>query len=68
MNVKDLNKYSNAEKIILAEELWDSVSKKDITVSDATKKELDARLKNLEEGKSKLYSWSEVKAHMKKLR
>jgi len=28
MTVKDLSKYSDAEKIVLAEELWDSVSKK----------------------------------------
>jgi len=68
MNVKDLNKYSNAEKIILAEELWDSISKKDISISVEIKKELDLRLKNLEEGKSRLYSWSEVRAHVKKLR
>ena len=56
MKVKDLNKYSNAEKIVLAEQLWDSVSKDELEISDAVKAELDIRLKNLEEGKTELYT------------
>ena len=68
MKVKDLDRYSNAEKIILAEQLWDSVSKNDLEISDGVKKELDLRLKNLEEGKTELYSWDEVKTHLKSIR
>lgn len=68
MKVKDLNKYSNAEKIVLAEQLWDSVSKDELEISDAVKAELDIRLKNLEEGKTELYTWEEVKAHLKNIR
>jgi len=68
MKVKDLGKYSNAEKIILAEQLWDSVSKKDLEISDEIKTELDIRLKSFEEGKTQLYSWEEVKAHLKTIR
>ena len=33
MEIKDLSKYSNAEKIILAEQLWDSVSKSEIELN-----------------------------------
>jgi len=68
MKVKDLDRYSNAEKIILAEQLWDSVSKNNLEISDDVKKELDLRLKNLEEGKTELYSWDEVKTHLKSIR
>lgn len=68
MKVKDLDKYTTAEKIILAEQLWDSISKKDLELSDEVKKELDMRLQNLEEGKSELYSWDEVKAHIRNIR
>ena len=68
MKVKDLDRYSNAEKIILAEQLWDSVSKNDVEISEEVKKELDIRLQNLEEGKTELYSWDEVKAHLKGIR
>jgi putative addiction module component (TIGR02574 family) len=68
MKVKDLDRYSNAEKIILAEQLWDSISKKDIEISDEIKKELDIRLQNMEEGKTKLYTWDEVKSRLKTIR
>ena len=68
MKVKDLEKYSNAEKIILAEQLWDSVSKKDIELSDEVKQELDSRLERLENGETQLYTWDEVKSQMKSLR
>lgn len=64
MKTKDLSKYSDAEKIFLAEQLWDSVSKKDIQISNEIKTELDLRLQKLEEGKSRLYSWAEVKKHI----
>jgi len=68
MEIKNLSKYSDAEKIVLAEQLWDSVSKKDLEISDAVKNELDIRIKNLEEGKTELYTWDEVKSHLKSIR
>ena len=68
MEIKNLSKYSNAEKIVLAEQLWDSVSKNDLEISDDVKRELDIRIKNLEEGKTKLYTWEEVKNHLKSIR
>lgn len=68
MKIKDLEKYTNAEKIILAERLWDSVSKKNIELSEAVKYELDQRLQTLEEGKTEFYTLDEVKAHLKKIR
>lgn len=68
MEIKDLSKYSNAEKIILAEQLWDSVSKKDIELSLEIQQELDVRLQLLEEGKTELYSLEEVKKHINKIR
>lgn len=68
MKLKNLSKYSNAEKIVLAEQLWDSISKKELEISDELKKELDIRLQNLEEGKTELYTWDEVKNHLKSIR
>jgi putative addiction module component (TIGR02574 family) len=68
MEIKNLSKYSNAEKIVLAEQLWDSISKKELEISDDVKKELDIRLQNLEEGKTELYTWDEVKNHLKSIR
>ena len=68
MEIKNLSKYSNAEKIVLAEQLWDSISKKELEISVDVKKELDIRLRNLEEGKTELYTWDEVKNHLKTIR
>ena len=68
MEIKNLSKYSNAEKIVLAEQLWDSVSKKELEISDELKRELDIRSQNLEEGKSEIYTWEEVKKHLKSIR
>jgi len=68
MEIKDLSKYSIAEKIILAEQLWDSISKKDIELSHEIQQELDVRLQLLEEGKTELYSMEEVKKHIYKIR
>jgi putative addiction module component (TIGR02574 family) len=68
MEIKNLSKYSNAEKIVLAEQLWDSVSKNEIEISEELERELDIRIKNLEEGKTELYTWEEVKNHLKTIR
>lgn len=68
MKTIEIDTYSDAEKIILAEQLWDSVSKENLTLSEEVKEELDSRLKNLEDKKTKLFSWNEVKEHLKNIR
>ena len=68
MKIKDIDKYSSAEKIALAEELWDSVTKEDTQISEESKIELDYRLSQIEENKTEYYTWNEVKAHLNKLR
>ena len=68
MEFNNLSKYSNAEKIILAEQLWDNVSKNEIEISDEVNKELDIRLQNLEEGKTNLYTFEEIKIHLRTIR
>ena len=67
MKTIEIDTYSDAEKIILAEQLWDSVSKENLTLSEEVKAELDSRLKNLEDKKTKLFSWNEVKEHLKNI-
>ena len=68
MKITDIDQYSTAEKIILAEQLWDSISKKDMPVSKEIKSELDHRLQNLEEGKTTLHTWEQVKARIDAVR
>jgi len=68
MEIKDLNKISTAEKIVLVEQLWDSVSKKDIVVSPEIKWELDFRLQKVMEGKAEYFTWQDVKKHIDTIR
>ena len=66
MKIKDLDKYTNAEKILLAEELWESVSKEKLELSDAVKQELDRRISLVEEDKTEFYTWEDVKNYIRK--
>ncbi len=68
MEVKNLSNYGDAEKIILAEQLWDSISKTELIISDEIKNELDIRLQNLGTQKTTLYSWEEVKSYLDTIR
>ena len=68
MKIKDLDKYTNAEKILLAEELWESVSKEKLEFPDAVKQELDRRISLVEEDKTEFYTWEDVKNTLKKNR
>jgi putative addiction module component (TIGR02574 family) len=68
MKIKDLDKYTNAEKILLAEELWESVSKEKLELPDAVKQELDRRISLVEEDKTDFYTWEDVKNTLKKNR
>ena len=68
MEVKNLSNYGDAEKIILAEQLWDSVSKTELIISDEIKNELDIRLQNLGTQRTTLYSWEEVKSYLDTIR
>ena len=64
MEIKDLDKITTAEKIVLVEQLWDSISKKDIELSSELKSELDFRLQKVEEGRAEYFTWQDVKKHI----
>lgn len=66
MKIKDLDKHTNAEKILLVEELWDSVAIDKLELSDVLKEELDRRIALVEEDKTEFYTWEEVKKRLRK--
>ena len=68
MKIKDLDKYTNAEKILLTEELCESVAKEKLALSDSMKQELDRRISLVEEDKTEFYTWEDVKNTLKKSR
>jgi putative addiction module component (TIGR02574 family) len=61
----DFGKLSVAERIQLAEDLWDSIPESaDITLSDAQKAELDRRLEDLEQHPDAGEPWEVVRARL----
>lgn len=67
--VKNINiqLLSQSERIMLAEELWDSIAENqdDLEVTDAQKKILDERLAAYKASPDEGKSWAEVKNEMK---
>ncbi len=63
----DIQKLSQSERILLAEELWDSVAKNQdvLEVTDAQKKVLNERMAAYEASPNEGMSWEEVKNEMK---
>lgn len=71
MRVKDLpeiSKLSTPEKILLVEDLWDSISADEasIPVPDSHRAELDARLKRYESAPGSLLSLDDLRARIEK--
>lgn len=71
MRVKDLPEISNLsvpEKILLVEDLWDSISADEtsIPVPESHKAELDARLKRYESAPGALLSLDDLRTRIEK--
>jgi putative addiction module component (TIGR02574 family) len=61
----DFSKLSVAERIQLAEDLWDSIPESaDIALTDAQKAELDRRLEDLEQHPDAGEPWEVVRARL----
>jgi putative addiction module component (TIGR02574 family) len=67
VNNINIQQLSQSERILLAEELWDSVAKNqdDLEVTDSQRKILDARMAAYEASPNEGSSWEEVKNEMK---
>lgn len=68
METIDFSKYTDAEKIALAEQLWDSVSKDDIKIGKITESIMMKRLERIEDGSADFYSFEEVREKIIRLR
>lgn len=61
VNVKEILNLSQAEKITLMEEIWNSLDHNDIELTNPQEAELDRRLARYKKGITRFYSWEEVK-------
>ncbi len=67
INNINIQQLSQSERILLAEELWDSVAKNqdDLEVTDSQKKILDERMAAYKASPNEGTSWEKVKNEMK---
>lgn len=66
ISINDILKLSVSERLLLLDKIWGSIPSEKITLSDAQKKELDARIKRVENGEAQFFSWEEVKQKLRK--
>ena len=59
---KEINKLTISEKLLLIEDIWDSIALENgvIPISEWQKTELDKRYRDYQDGKLKLHDWESV--------
>ena len=65
--INQIKKLSTSEKILLVEDIWDSItlSENELSVTDNQKKELDKRLLDFKNNPSNGTSWEQVRNRLK---
>ena len=67
MSIDEIKQLDITERILLVEEIWDSIAKEQdhLGLSDYEKEVLDKRLASLEESPNDFLSWDEIKSKLK---
>lgn len=66
---KEISKLTEAEKILLVQEIWDNIRDNEKTqLTDAQRNEIRRRVKLEDEGKLKIYTLAEAQARIKALK
>jgi len=69
MSIDEVKQLDITERIILVEEIWDSIAKEQeqehVGLSEYEKEILDARLASLANGTDTLMSWDELKSKIR---
>jgi putative addiction module component (TIGR02574 family) len=68
MSISEILDLSTAEKILLVEQIWDSLDTNELEITDAQKEELDRRIALDEDGQMSWHSWSDVRSHLQSKR
>ncbi len=61
MDIEEIKKLPTTKRIILAQEIWDSIPTEDIELANAMKKELKSRLDRLEK---RVYVFKQARKHL----
>ena len=64
---QEINKLNLAEKLLLVEDLWDSIaqSNSELPLPEWQKKEIDKRYKEYKSGNQNLHDWQSVHEEMR---
>ena len=67
MSIDEIKQLDITERILLVEEIWDSIAKEqeNLGLSEYEKEILDTRLASLEENPNNLMSWDEMKRKLR---
>jgi putative addiction module component (TIGR02574 family) len=65
IKMQEILELSVDERILIAEQIWDSINTNDIQLSSALENELDARLSRYAKGETNFFSWDEIKNELK---
>lgn len=69
VDIKEIKKLSVEERILMVEEIWDSIAEdttsEELKIPEEEKQEIIKRLEDFKSGKQKTYSWEEVKSYAK---
>ncbi len=61
---KEIQQLSSAERILLVEEIWDSIASRKVAARKEEIEYVKTRMAKIESGKSKVKSWDKVKTEM----
>jgi putative addiction module component (TIGR02574 family) len=61
INFQEILTLSVAERILMMEKIWDSIEHDNLEITVSQKAELDRRLARYKEGRTKFFTWEEVK-------
>ena len=67
MSIDEIKQLDITERILLVEEIWDSIAKEqeNVRLSEYEKEVLDARLTSFNENPNNLMSWDEIKSKLR---
>jgi putative addiction module component (TIGR02574 family) len=65
---KEIKRLSVAERIVLVEEIWDSVSSRRISAAKDEISYVQARMREIKNGNKSTRTWDEIKADLRKQR
>ena len=68
--IREIKKLSVAERILLVEKIWETIPDEsdELVLSAEQSKELDRRIKSIENGTARFVSWNEVRENLRKRR